>query len=1256
MVGFGSTAGNRSHRWDAKFSVAGTRSSMEKAGEPRVWRGAGAFRDPNKRDGVAAHNVAGGTTRLIDVYEAPLRRVDELLGVRVDEFTPKLGYTPRLSATFVSGYEKSYDPGASGRRAAASGGASFARETTADAVLARPPSELEHLARRVRGARRAEERVERRASRMAAAALDKRREQVLRRGLAPGLQARRSARARRADHPAKVPRAAVERATLLRRAATADAAPSGPAAFRRVPAGSARRGAARPRRREAAEALRVLPRADAAVVRRRARGADERARGRAGRRRRAIADLGARARYGIRAEIVAKSLVTLASGENRAPGHGRILELAELLRATAGENPDPSVLSRAQFVVAYLGALRGFSARDAHVFFSSLDPGASTARCGASPRGAHGAHRSGASSLTLDPRDRVASKTARHVCPLLRSIAEAYDPEHDGVQPAEVRELLCACAVSRDDAARVEALVARTPALNTGAPLTGEALCDVPGPEARALLAEFNRQLEAYRTRSRARGGPRPEERDGGARRRRGARGAGAAQEAKKAKKAKKGGAAGAAALEALEALETLEAAEAPAVEAVEAPPAKKEKQAAEAPAAAEAPEPAPAVAEAPAEAPAKLSPKEAKKAALLAALDDFDDFEEDVVMRKTKKKKEKKEKKGKKGKQEAVAEDAAEEEAAFAAPTAAADADDGLTLEERRKRERGSAKVRVIERSGSGAAGVRLEGISVVFKNTEVLKDATWGVNTGDRVGLVGANGGGKTTQLKVLAGELEPAGGDVVLSRADVKICVKIAYLRQEFSESLDLARTLREELASVFVEEAAVLASLDAMEAKLRAAAGALEFERLQERAGELDAYAIEGRAEKVAIQMGFGDDDLDALVGSFSGGWKMRVGLAKVLLEKPDVLLLDEPTNHLDLESVEWLEAFLREQTLAMVIVSHDREFLDQVCSRIVDTDQGVCTSYDGNYSKFLKAKRERLKQWEAAYKRQQSKIQEDRNFINKNPRGLEGDKKGLRFRFPEPPRCGVDILSCDDVAHGYGDQQLFSGVSFELRKRDRVAVLGANGAGKSTLLRVIADREASRGGENQADALDLSKTVIQTIEDASALGAEKSYNELRALLGQFLFKGDDVHKKLESLSGGEKARVALCCMMLVPANVLFLDEPTNHLDIPAKEMLEDALRHFDGTVVVVSHDRYFVSQVANTIFTIENRAMSRFDGDYASYMDARDDLRDRVENRYVAGGAKINKARFVDLDALAADEKKKKIGGKLHGGSGRKDKA
>merc|ERR1711871_1644395 len=214
-----------------------------------------------------------------------------------------------------------------------------------------------------------------------------------------------------------------------------------------------------------------------------------------------------------------------------------------------------------------------------------------------------------------------------------------------------------------------------------------------------------------------------------------------------------------------------------------------------------------------------------------------------------------------------------------------------------------------------------------------------------------------------------------------------------------------------------------------------------------------------------------------------------------------------------------------------------------------------------------------------------------------------DGKGLRFRFPEPPRCGNDVLAVDSVTHGYGDVTLFEDVSFDLRRRDRVAILGANGAGKSTLLRVVSGKEDAREGDasfgsanvraqyfaqNQADAMDLTKTVMRTIEDASAEGAERSYNELRALLGQFLFKGDDVQKKLESLSGGEKARVALCAMMLSPSNVLFLDEPTNHLDIPAKEMLEDALRHFDGTVVVVSHDRYFVSQVANTIFNIEDQ--------------------------------------------------------------------
>ena len=754
----------------------------------------------------------------------------------------------------------------------------------------------------------------------------------------------------------------------------------------------------------------------------------------------------------------------------------------------------------------------------------------------------------------------------------------------------------------------------------------------------------------------------------------------------KKKDKGKQSGAGGAAA-DALAALEALEAAEAPPAEEAPAPVVAEAEPEPE-------PEPEPViVAEEPEEAAAELSPKEKKRLALLAELDALEDDFDDIPQPK-KKKKDKKDKKSKKKKDQEP--EAVEEAEVFEAPTVEEeDEEEDITLEEKLKRQRGSARVRRIEQSSSGAATVRLEKVSVVFKNTEVLRDASWSVTTGDRVGLVGANGGGKTTQLKVLAGELEPTSGDVVLSSEGVKI----AYLKQEFSESLDPSNTLREELASVFVAEKALLEELSQAEAALTAGEdGALEaFEELQQKAQDGDALIVDTLVDKVAQQMGFGEADLDALVASFSGGWKMRIGLAKVLLQRPDVLLLDEPTNHLDLESVEWLEAFLREQTLAMVIVSHDREFLDQVCTRIVDTDKGVCTSYNGNYSKFLRAKRERMQQWEAAYKRQQEKVKKDKDFINKNRAGsnaaqaksreksleklLASDDvverpptsgKALKFRFPDPPRCGNDVLAVNEVTHGYGDVTLFDDVSFELGRRDRVAILGANGAGKSTLLRVVSGQEEPTKGDaaftsanvrmqyfaqNQADAMDLSKTVIRTIEDASALGAERSYNELRALLGQFLFKGDDVEKKLESLSGGEKARVALCTMMLSPSNVLFLDEPTNHLDIPAKEMLEDALRHFDGTVVVVSHDRYFVSQVANTIFNIEDAKLQRFDGDYASYMDSKDDLRDRVEGRYIKGSQSIKKARFVDLDAVVEEQKdgKKKFGGGAHGVSGKKNK-
>ena len=386
-----------------------------------------------------------------------------------------------------------------------------------------------------------------------------------------------------------------------------------------------------------------------------------------------------------------------------------------------------------------------------------------------------------------------------------------------------------------------------------------------------------------------------------------------------------------------------------------------------------------------------------------------------------------------------------------------------------------------------------------------------------------------------------------------------------------------------------------------------------------------------------------------------------------------------------------------RSLAVVIVSHDREFLDQVCNKIVDTEGGVTTSYDGDYSTFLAAKRRRRKAWEAAYKKQQAKIASDRAFVDKNRAGSKAAQaksrearldrllvspdlvakppsavRTLAFRFPPAPRCGDDLLTCTGVAKAYGRRALFAGVDLSLRRRDRVALLGPNGCGKSTLLRVIAGDEVPDAGsvrwnsatvdaaffaQSAADALDPDATVLETVEGAAGAG-DRSYTELRRLLGQFLFRGDAVEKRLRNLSGGEKARVALCKLMLGSHNVLFLDEPTNHLDIPAKETLEDALRHFDGTVFVVSHDRYFVSQVADTIITLEDGTLTKFDGDYSAYAASRCDLATALDRRRVDGVAAIKAAALLDADALdaaAAIGAKSKFGGKAKGVSGRKDK-
>jgi ATP-binding cassette subfamily F protein 3 len=384
------------------------------------------------------------------------------------------------------------------------------------------------------------------------------------------------------------------------------------------------------------------------------------------------------------------------------------------------------------------------------------------------------------------------------------------------------------------------------------------------------------------------------------------------------------------------------------------------------------------------------------------------------------------------------------------------------------------------------------------------------------------------------------------------------------------------------------------------------------------------------------MGFASEDGERLVNTFSGGWQMRLSLGKIILQQPDLLLLDEPTNHLDLETIEWLENYLKGLSTPMVIISHDREFLDRLCNQIVETERGVSTTYLGNYSAYLEQKSLNSQIQLSSHERQQKEIKRQQEFVDRfrasatratqaQSRQKQLDKidlieapianlKTLKFQFLPAPRGGLEVVKIKDLFYSYADKILFLGANLEVERGDRIAFLGPNGCGKSTLLRLIMGIEKPDEGklhlgnhnilpayfeQNQAEALDLYKTVIDTIHDEVP---DWKNEQVRTLLGSFLFSGDTVFKKVESLSGGEKARLALAKMLLQPANLLLLDEPTNHLDIPAKEMLEDALQNYEGTVLLVSHDRYFISRVANKIVEIRNGELITYAGDYHYYQD------------------------------------------------------
>ena len=531
----------------------------------------------------------------------------------------------------------------------------------------------------------------------------------------------------------------------------------------------------------------------------------------------------------------------------------------------------------------------------------------------------------------------------------------------------------------------------------------------------------------------------------------------------------------------------------------------------------------------------------------------------------------------------------------------------------------------------------LRLEKISKIYPTGEVLKDVSWEIRNGERIGLVGVNGAGKSTQLKIIAG-LEEATDGSLISEGDPSI----AYLKQEFD--VDLSRTVREELFEAFKEASDLLHSQKLVQENMESELASKDLDYLdllikelsviQSKFESINGYDLESKVEKLLPTIGFNQNEADRLVGDFSGGWQMRIALGKILLQSPDLLLLDEPTNHLDLETIEWLENYLLNQKIAMVIVSHDRSFLDKVCTRIVNTERGKSKSYLGNYTSYLQQRDFELESTKVAYEKQQKDMQVQKAYIERfrasatrstqaksreklldkveKIEAPENNLKGPNFKFLEAPRAGRDILNIKDLTHSYEDNILFLGAFLELEPGERIAFLGPNGSGKSTLLRLIMGLEEPDEGsitigkyniipsyfeQNQAEALELEKTVIETISQSVP---DWTQTEIRSLLGSFGLTNDSVFKEVSQISGGEKARLALALMIIKPSNLLILDEPTNHLDIPSKQMLEQALSNYNGTALIVSHDRYFISKVANKIVEIRDGQLIKYQGDYKYY--------------------------------------------------------
>jgi len=533
----------------------------------------------------------------------------------------------------------------------------------------------------------------------------------------------------------------------------------------------------------------------------------------------------------------------------------------------------------------------------------------------------------------------------------------------------------------------------------------------------------------------------------------------------------------------------------------------------------------------------------------------------------------------------------------------------------------------------------IRFEGVSKIYSTDVVLKNINWEIKKGEKVGLVGSNGAGKSTQFKILIGEEDQTSGTIIKEGNP-----KIAHLKQEFDCNLNFS--VRQELESSFKDIQIVAIKLLEIENKMKSLdikKHSDEFETLvnqlakyQAKFEALGGYKIQSDVEKILPKLGFSIEDADKLVGNFSGGWQMKVALGKIILQKPDLLLLDEPTNHLDLETIFWLEEYLSSLKIAVIIISHDRYFLDKLCKKIIFVDRGTSETYNGNYSFFVEQKSLNEESQNKAFQLQQKEIELQKRYIDRfrasatrssQAKSREKQLKKISkieaptakskspvFNFPECPRSGKLVLNIKNLSHSFQDKILFLDINLKISSGEKIAILGPNGCGKSTLLKIIMKEISPEIGEinlgkhniitsyyeqNQAEALSLDERVIDLICNKSP---EWSQKKVRTFLGGFGFQNETVFKYIKQLSGGEKARLALALMIINPCNFLLLDEPTNHLDLQSKENLELAIKNYKGSLLIISHDRYFISKVANRVIEIKDSKLFSYDGNYEYFLE------------------------------------------------------